>query len=316
MPNRPRGLAALAVLVIAVSSAACSAGDPVAPLLGDRNEDGIVRIACLGDSNTQRPQDGDTWCELLEDLADLPEPTRTFNAGVGGAMIQPTVRELPNPPESYRGAAGSGTWAIFDGHGQLGFALEQPGALDYAVAAFGTNDLRAGADSDLPAQTDPAAIVRWYQVLRERAAREDVLLLVARTPPVLDETRSLMTDTVDIPGAASGAIQALNDLIDERFPPEVVIDFRSFRESGMLPSPSSFVDRLHLSPKAHRHRAEEALARLRSLRSLERYAFTFRLPAPEADGGERLDAAQLHPPRLISSSIPLPPTEATSPPSA
>jgi alpha-tubulin suppressor-like RCC1 family protein len=155
----------------------------------DRDGDGRLTVACLGDSNTQRtsalPR---TWCEALRD--HLPAARwRTVNRGEGGAT-----------------AVEFGSLVLAGEH--LDYALEND-AVDAVILAYGTNDLlRAGAA--------PKDVGEAYARLRARARAAGVDVFAALVPPV----RPLIPDI-------NPQILELNELLAELFPAERIVDFWS-----------------------------------------------------------------------------------------
>jgi len=155
----------------------------------DRDGDGRISVACLGDSNTQpAPTLPRTWCERL--LDHLPaERWRTVNRGEGGA----TAVEFGS--------------MIFAGE-HLDYTLESD-AVDAAILAYGTNDLVfAGAS--------PEDVVRAYARLRRRARAAGADVFAALTPPVQPSARAINSE-----------IAELNELLAELFPSARIIDFWS-----------------------------------------------------------------------------------------
>jgi alpha-tubulin suppressor-like RCC1 family protein len=155
----------------------------------DRDGDGRITVACLGDSNTQpTPALPRTWCERL--LDQLPgERWRTVNRGEGGAT-----------------AVEFGSLILAGEH--LDYALESD-AVDAVILAYGTNDLVfAGAS--------PEDVARAYARLRERARAAGIDAFAALTPPVQPPER-----------AVNSAIAELNGLLAEVFPDSRIVDFWS-----------------------------------------------------------------------------------------
>jgi len=157
--------------------------------LADRNGDGRITVACLGDSNTQpidrRPR---TWCEMLRELTPQDGFT-TVNRSEGGATA---VTE----------------GSMIHGLDHLDYALRHD-AVDAVIAAYGTNDL-------VIADASPEEIVLAYQGFRTRAHAAGVDFFVALTPPA-------RTDAYE----KNASVEALNEGIAEAFDPTEVIDFRT-----------------------------------------------------------------------------------------
>lgn len=204
--------------------------------------DGVVRVACLGDSNTWPFEyftsppfpPHDRWCEKLETLLTTPPLPTTFpantsaetrNYGMGGATV--CTWWPPSLP-----------W----GNGL--FQAEQAFAeqADMVVAAFGTNDLRFGFT--------PQQVVECYQAIHDAAATNGTLMLVALTPPVYPP----MPD----PAALNAQIDTLNTLLRARFQSFEILDFHDGFTSDLF-----IADGLHLSDAGQDLRAARAYAQAR-----------------------------------------------------
>jgi alpha-tubulin suppressor-like RCC1 family protein len=168
---------------------------PVSPVgwddgrIRDRDGDGRITVACLGDSNTQAmPAWPRPWCERL--LDHLPaEGWRTVNRGEAGAT-----------------AVEFGSLIFADEH--LDYALESDAA-DAVILAYGTNDL-------LSAGAAPRDVGSAYVRLRQRARAAGVDVFAALTPPVQPSARDV-----------NSRILELNGLLAELFPSARIIDFWS-----------------------------------------------------------------------------------------
>jgi lysophospholipase L1-like esterase len=155
----------------------------------DRDGDGRIAVACLGDSNTQpTPAMPRTWCERLRD--HWPDGRwRAVNRGEGGAT-----------------AVEFGSLVLADEH--LDYALEND-AVDAVILAYGTNDL-------VSAEAEPMDVVRAYAWLRQRARAAGVDVFIALTPPVQPPESDL-----------NGEVVALNERLAELFPGSRIVDFWS-----------------------------------------------------------------------------------------
>jgi alpha-tubulin suppressor-like RCC1 family protein/lysophospholipase L1-like esterase len=154
----------------------------------DRDGDGQIRVACLGDSNTRRRRGGPRgWCGRLGDA--LPSDRwQVVNRGLGGATVA-TRASLRNA------------------EGQLTYAIEND-APDAVILAFGTNDLLA----DVPS----AEIVDAYRSHALRIYEAGALPFVALTPPVQPASHAL-----------NARVRELNGALRAAFAPERLIDFWS-----------------------------------------------------------------------------------------
>jgi len=155
----------------------------------DRDGNGRLAVACLGDSNTQRtPALPRTWCERLGE--HLPaERWRVVNRGESGATAV-DFRSL----------------ILADEH--LDYALEND-AIDAVILAYGTNDL-------LISGAQPKDVAYAYARLRQRARAAGVDVFVALTPPVRPPVRDVNPEIVE-----------LNALLAELFRGSRTIDFWS-----------------------------------------------------------------------------------------
>lgn len=188
---RPRGATAATLLLAATLSTGCRDRAP-----HDVDGDGVVRITCLGDSNTMRLWTADAppaWCEHLADLV-RDRGWTTFNMGMYGAGAI-DMGEYTGGVSLY-----AGDW-IRD-------VLAKPDRRpDVAVLAYGTNDAKRGYR--------PAAIAQ--ALLEERAMLEarGIRVLVATIPPT------------SLPGPAfrNPVIDRTNAMLRESLPPDAIVDF-------------------------------------------------------------------------------------------
>ncbi|MDG2305368.1 MAG: SGNH/GDSL hydrolase family protein [Candidatus Binatia bacterium] len=202
----------------------------------DRNGDGEIVIACLGDSNTASTWQGVKpggfepelgWCEQL--LARLEDPrVRILNMGVGGATVSPNI--VSDVPADR---------VFFSGVGQLESVLSTD-PVDVVILAFGTNDVLADQNGV------PEEIVDNYNRLWRIVRSRGLLGFVIVTPTVFPHPR-----TGEIRRSLA-AIAETNARIDDIFAPRFVLDFEL--EMG----PQHFMDDLHMNAAGQALRASEA----------------------------------------------------------
>jgi alpha-tubulin suppressor-like RCC1 family protein len=196
--------------------------------LYDRNGDGSITIACLGDSNTRA--DGVVvhgWCERLAFLAP-DEHWKFVNRSKGGAT-----------------AVEAGSLIIAREH--LEYALEND-SVDAVVLAYGTNDLAM-------VKASPVEVADAYSRLRQRARAAGADVFVALTPPIQPA-----------PGGINVKVVELNQILRDRFPPDRVIDFWSRMVPADFADQVHLVDsgqekRAHAAWEALSAVAEPAVAR-------------------------------------------------------
>jgi len=209
----------------------------------DRNRDGEIVIACLGDSNTasgwQAGVDGGFpseygWCEQLSPLLE-DSRVRVLNFGIGGATMSPNP--LRSKPE---------IGVFLSGLEQLDYALvTEP--IDVVMAAFGTNDVV------LPHGGRPEDIVDYHNRAFRRARSHGLLAFVATVPPAFLNPK---TGRIHRP---LDAIRLTNELLRETFPRRVLLDFeRNMRRQ-------KYLDHLHMNAAGQAVRAREARRRLVAL---------------------------------------------------
>jgi lysophospholipase L1-like esterase len=155
----------------------------------DRDGDGRITVACLGDSNTQStPSMPRPWCERVAEHAP-PAGWKLVNRGEAGAT-----------------AVGFRSLILADEH--LDYAVEND-AVDAVILAYGTNDL-------LIARSPPEEVALAYGRLRQRARSAGVDVFVALTPPVEPPIRDVNPE-----------VRELNSMIAKLFPASRIIDFWS-----------------------------------------------------------------------------------------
>jgi len=151
----------------------------------DRNHDGVITVACLGDSNTfADPKPG--WCDLLG--RESPKWVMSNRSWNGMSIM--------DFGESYGGfklAAAP--------HVDEVLTLDHP---DVVILAFGTNDLKHAAP--------PEAIVDAYAQAKAKIEATGARCLIALTPPTFPPDSSGLN-----PG-----IEALNAKVRQRFGSDVV----------------------------------------------------------------------------------------------
>jgi lysophospholipase L1-like esterase len=157
--------------------------------LRDRNGDGRIVIACLGDSNTQPtaalPR---TWCRRLAEFAET-RGWEVVDHGEGGAT-----------------AVADGSMITADEH--LAYALESDAA-DAVILAYGSNDVRLRG-------VTPTQVGHAYAQLWQRGHEAGIDVFVALTPPTHNGKHQV-----------DAAIVELNEKLRQIFPEDRVIDFWS-----------------------------------------------------------------------------------------
>jgi lysophospholipase L1-like esterase len=220
----------LAALVAVVVSGALVRGHVVprfargpVPAVSDLNHDGEVRIACLGDSNTQLLHVPAKWCELVQD-AVRERAWKTFNYGFTGTTITRTGRTLPDGTPLY-----ASMWIA---------RARTEVAPDVAVLAYLTNDVLIGVAPGIAVD----ALEYEYDLLRHHGLR----VLVALCPPFFPKEAD-----------HSAAVAEINRRIVEAFPAVDVIDFHD----GMVAADYG-PDGIHIKGSGQEKRAAAALAAL------------------------------------------------------
>jgi lysophospholipase L1-like esterase len=199
----------------------------------DADGDGVWRLGCLGDSNTEPSDAGTHWCEKLVALIDDPR-FAVVNLAIAGATAITTNQ-------------------ITDAALQVTAALDPALHLDAAILAFGTNDTNLVAFSPDPALFD-TQITAIADAIEEHAttlASAGLAVYVATTPP---RWKALFG-----PDGYNERILAVNDAIRARFPAAALIDFYK----GFHPDTSEISDGVHLNQRGHVKRACRALRVLR-----------------------------------------------------
>lgn len=225
----------LLALALVVGGGAVALAAPL-PVAADRNQDGMIVIACLGDSNTASdwqaarengfPEEAG-WCEQLgRSLAE--SSVRTVNMGEGGATVSPHPIQGLYPNHHFEGAS------------QLEQVLARH-PVDLAILAFGTNDV-------LPTFNGiPVDIVDNYTRVWRQARAAGVPTLVALTPTAVPHPETgVLTRSL-------AAISETNQLLRERFFPYHLVAF------DVGPEPENFMDDVHLSAEGHQGRARAAV---------------------------------------------------------
>jgi lysophospholipase L1-like esterase len=226
------------VLLFALPLHACTPDRPVdresdgaagaAAAIRDVDGDGVTRIACVGDSNTQSIWQGEVpggfepdqgWCEQLEGLLARHD-RKTVNAGLGGTRA---VQD-PSIAPGWSGAV------------HLAYALDELDP-DAVILAYGTNDLSRS-------HATPPEVVEALRSLHAMSTERNVFAFIALTPPLPARD-----------AAFNARVRELNALIREAFPPATVIDFWSNFEAGDF-----FEDGIHLNASGQTKRARAAAA--------------------------------------------------------
>lgn len=159
MPSRRLRRALLLLLLVA---AACRSAAPA-----DRNGDGVVRVVCLGDSNSALgdPRVGDTWCEYA--AARFPD-WQFVNQGRGFARVMGNTM-------LWGKALLQHVWRV------------QP---DILLIALGTNDL-------LSAEQAPQQVVEALLDFRAEAQQRNIDVAIATIPPSFRHSAELRAN-VDV----------------------------------------------------------------------------------------------------------------------
>jgi lysophospholipase L1-like esterase len=187
-------------LLLLAAAAACAD----APAVRDRNGDGRVVVACLGDSNTETQWPAPhtpKWCEFA--AAERPRWTFT-NHAVGGSTVTRPATARP--------------WADT----QLAETLAKD-APDVVILAFGTNDVRAGRPT--------ADVVAAYRAAVARIEAAGAVAFVALAPPIHPPEPD-----------RTAALAALNAALREAFPAARLVGFEAgmargdFEADGLHPN--------------------------------------------------------------------------------
>lgn len=213
-----------------------AAGSEALPSGLDRNQDGQIVIACLGDSNTasgwQASYEGGFppelgWCEQLRALMK-DEGTRVVNLGLGGASVSPRANQAV--PEIL---------AFFSGIDQFEYVVEAE-PVDVVLLAFGTNDVLPQVNGD------PESILDHYNLLWRRGRSRGLLVFVAMTPPVFPHRR-----TGRLPRSRA-MLAETNEWLARTFPSLYRLAFDADVDEG------DFMDHVHLNARGQTKRAREA----------------------------------------------------------
>ncbi|MEK7630886.1 MAG: GDSL-type esterase/lipase family protein [Patescibacteria group bacterium] len=165
--------------------------NPLVPLrILDINNDGIIRIGCLGDSNTFNWSRA-RWCDFLVQQIAVQTPVGNNSPAFTGATV------THNPK--------GGLW---DAYGQMPMVLAA--GVDVIILPFGTNDINLF-------HRTPEEIVAAYSENKATAEAAGFPVFIALTPPLQD----------GILGIPQPEREATNNLIKQTFPSEYIIDFSS-----------------------------------------------------------------------------------------
>jgi len=214
--------------------------------LRDRDGDGVLRIACLGDSNSCI---GDPFaCGPVQSLCSLLQELSPRIATLDGEVL----------PAEFVSYAWAGTTVCENpkSRGHLGARPQytvsrdrvDPGPADAAVIAFGTNDYGVLRKS-------PAEIARCYRELVNEADRDGIPVWVGFTPPVAAWT-SFKPEYLAALALRNRHAEETNQLLRRTFPVHLLVDFSS--NFGDL---ELFLDNdpLHFNNVGQRMRAERVL---------------------------------------------------------
>lgn len=197
----------------------------------DADSDGVWRLGCLGDSNTDPHTSMTRWCEKLASLIDDPR-FAIVNFAVAGATAIATDNDAST---------------------QVAAALDPDLHLDAAILAFGTNDTNLVWFSPDPALfgTQITAIADAIEQHAATLRAAGVAVFVATTPP---RWKALFG-----PDGFNDRIVALNAAVRARVPEASLIDFYE----GFHPDASELADGVHLNQRGQDKRAWRALGVLR-----------------------------------------------------
>ena len=228
----------------------------------DRNGDGRIVIACIGDSNTdagwQHEQDPSFprdrgWCERLPDALGAAS-VEIVNLGVPGASA--VSQPMPSVEE---------TQVHFDGERQLDAVL-RTSAPDIVLISFVTNDAHPRRARELSRPLEAEEVVAVHSEFLARAARAGVLALVATAPEPRFPGRGPPSYRLE------GLMVAINAGLRGAVPAERLLDFAA------LVDPSDYLDDIHMNSAGHERRARLAAQKIRTLLLQEQAA------APGAGG--------------------------------
>jgi hypothetical protein len=193
-------------------------------ILRDWNEDGVILVACGGDSNTARRRDHPSWCGYLHE--ELPK-VRTRQAAWGGSEAVDDSRK------AYGGRLPSSSAYYVN---QMLAWRQKP---DVAILAWGTNDLIL---NHAPAEV-VAALTDRRAVLRAAGLG----VLVATVPYMVGNP------------AVNHRVDEVNALFVSTFGP-CIVDFNA----ASPPSREFYMDDRHVNDVGQRARAQRAAEALRN----------------------------------------------------
>ncbi len=188
-------------------------------VFGDNNGDGLLKLGCIGDSNTffqwTYPA---SWCQVVDDAIYDERFVTSLHAGLGA-----TAQDKPGVDND------------------AFFFLQQAIAAgdDAAILAFGTNDVAFFDPSNVWAGA--LNVLLAYLDLDEIAQAAGVTLYIGLTPPRLH------------PNTPPGSVEAVNTLVQAAFPADRVIDFYGGFGATDLES-----DQIHLTLQAKIKRGRRA----------------------------------------------------------
>ena len=215
----------------------------------DRNGDGRIVIACLGDSNTdagwQHEQDPTFprdrgWCERLPEALGAASVEIVNLAVPGASAVQ---QPMPSVEEAQ---------VHFDGDRQLAAVLAAS-APDIVLISFVTNDAHPRRARELGRSLTAEEVVGVHRELLARAESAGVLPLVATAPRPRAPGHGSRSYRLE------GLVVAINDGLREAVPEERLIDFAA------AVVPADYLDDIHMNSAAHERRARLAAQKIRAL---------------------------------------------------
>lgn len=205
-------------------------------LASDVNRDGVVRIACIGDSNTDV---SDGWCSgMMTDMASLTRPKwEVLNYARSGATI------IDAPPLLR-------SWWF---QAQVDEMLAEPVPPDVVILAGGTNDARW--DFEVGVVIDKLfslkeQIEEGTAVLNQNGSVSTAVVIIATVPQIY-------SPVADQEPYAPLRTEAYTDAIRSSFSPVNLLDFRTIVDR------SDYTDEgVHFQPSGHKDRADAAYRKL------------------------------------------------------
>lgn len=220
------------VMVVLLTLALVGCRPQAGETLYDLDQNGVLELVCIGDSNTSPAEGSDTWCQLANEI------------------LPPEVRLVNETPWAIGSATMRATSFWWDYAEQATDLLASAQTADGVITSLGTNDTVPAFGGPSSASLVASTANDVHDTILDPGGTDGIQVLVTSVP--------LMCPALAVdPGAAVAAndlIAAYNAALGSDW------DLLDFTEDFVCPD--DYIDGVHFNEAAQQERAQRAVDRI------------------------------------------------------